>query len=76
MAETGKAWCHCEDCHAEMLFDPSASCPVCGKKTLRQTWAEHVSIEDEYPDGVHVLVIRKSRSPLAGQYCSLHQRRE
>ena len=71
-----KVWCICRRCGAEMCIDLNATCPVCGNQPLEKSWSEHVSIEDEYVDGRHLVVIRKSADPIAGHYCSPHQRRE
>ncbi len=71
-----RVWCLCK-CGAELLAVPGTSCPSCGKGALRaMDWVLHVSVEDEYIDGRHIVVICKSDSPLAGHYCTVHQCKE
>lgn len=76
MSNDGKIWCICQRCSSELLGIPDTSCPGCEKGTLEKHWPEHVSIEDEYPNGTHVLVIRKSRGPISGHYCTVHRIKE
>ncbi len=71
-----KVWCLC-NCGAELLAVPGNPCPSCGKGTLRaMDWVQHVSVEDEYIDGRHIVVIRKSDASLIGHYCTVHRCRE
>ena len=71
-----RVWCVCSKCSTSIISTPGTPCPGCHKGVLKKDWADHVSIEDTYPDGDHILVIRRSRNPIKGHYCTLHETNE